>query len=89
MRARILALLPLAGSAFASFYGNAPVYTVPLDQSQAQEAVEAAVNIRDAPNNVDYRCGPKIGKCPIDTCCSSAGMCQELCRLNGSLTGRT
>jgi hypothetical protein len=32
---------------------------------------------RDAPNNLDYRCGPKIGKCPVGTCCSGAGMCQN------------
>jgi hypothetical protein len=85
MRAHHLALLPLASCAFAGFFGNGPVYNVPPDQSQIEEAVEAAVNIRDVPNNLDYRCGPKIGKCPIDTCCSSAGMYQELCRFVGSL----
>ncbi|KAJ5295739.1 hypothetical protein N7508_010560 [Penicillium antarcticum] len=75
MRTYSLALLPLAGCVFAGLFGDGPVYTVPPDQSQIEEAVEAAVNIRDVPNNVDYRCGPKIGKCPIDTCCSAAGFC--------------
>lgn len=28
---------------------------------------------RDVPPNLDYKCGPKWGKCPGGTCCSSAG----------------
>lgn len=28
---------------------------------------------RDVPQNLDYKCGPKWGKCPGGTCCSSAG----------------
>lgn len=28
---------------------------------------------RDVPQTLDYRCGPKWGKCPGGTCCSSAG----------------
>jgi hypothetical protein len=50
-------------------HGAGPVYTVPVES----ETAESRLSNRDAPSNADYRCGPKIGKCPVGTCCSGAG----------------
>jgi hypothetical protein len=68
----LLLIAALASSVFAKTHGAAPVYTASVEQSQ--EGIKSRLETRDAPNNVDYRCGPKIGKCPVGTCCSGAGM---------------
>lgn len=73
LRPAFVSLIALATSALTKLHGAAPVYTATLESS----AVQSALDTRDVPNNVDYRCGPKIGKCPVGTCCSGAGMCQK------------
>lgn len=57
----------------AKLHGAGPVYTVSLESS----VVGSRLDARDAPNNLDYRCGPKIGQCPVGTCCSGAGTCRR------------
>ncbi|KAJ5468992.1 hypothetical protein N7475_006744 [Penicillium sp. IBT 31633x] len=66
-------ILTLATCVLANIHGTAPVYTASVEQSQEIDA--SRLDTRDAPNNLDYRCGPKIGKCPVGTCCSGAGFC--------------
>ncbi|KAJ5559020.1 hypothetical protein N7535_009112 [Penicillium sp. DV-2018c] len=76
MRVYSLSLLltaTLASSVFGRAHDATPVYTVSAERSQAGNG--SYLGTRDAPNNVDYRCGPKIGKCPVGTCCSAAGFC--------------
>ncbi|CAG8182195.1 unnamed protein product [Penicillium olsonii] len=65
-------LIALTTCVLARIQGVLPVYTIALESS---EPVQTSLNTRDVPNNVDYRCGPKIGKCPVGTCCSGAGFC--------------
>ena len=74
MRIHPILVATLATCAFAKVHGTTPVHTVLVEQSQPEP--DSHLNSRDAPNNLDYRCGPKIGKCPVGTCCSAAGMCQ-------------
>lgn len=71
----VFLIATLAASVPAKIHSAAPVYTASLEQPQ--EGTDSQLDTRDAPNNVDYRCGPKIGKCPVGTCCSGAGMYQE------------
>ncbi|KAJ5195890.1 hypothetical protein N7449_006369 [Penicillium cf. viridicatum] len=73
MRIQPILVATLATCAFAKLHGTAPVHTVLIEQSQPE--TESHLNTRDAPNNLDYRCGPKIGKCPVGTCCSGSGFC--------------
>lgn len=37
------------------------------------QSEQTQLQLRDIPQNLDYHCGPKWGKCPSGTCCSSAG----------------
>ncbi|KAJ5329557.1 hypothetical protein N7452_009947 [Penicillium brevicompactum] len=67
-----LLLAPLANCLLAKVHGAGPVYTVSMESSNI---VQSRLDSRDVPNNADYRCGPKIGKCPVGTCCSGAGFC--------------
>ena len=83
MRIQPILVATLATCAFAKVHGTAPVHTVLIEQSQPE--TESHLNTRDAPNNLDYRCGPKIGKCPVGTCCSGSGMCQNCVRLSSLL----
>jgi chitin deacetylase len=69
----VLLIASLVTCVFGKIHGAGPVYTVSLE---SPEESESHLNTRDAPNNLDYRCGPKIGKCPVGTCCSGAGKCQ-------------
>ncbi|KOS43071.1 hypothetical protein ACN38_g6037 [Penicillium nordicum] len=73
MRIHPILVATLATCAFAKVHGTTPVHTVLVEQSQPEP--DSHLNSRDAPNNLDYRCGPKIGKCPVGTCCSAAGFC--------------
>ncbi|KAJ5227453.1 uncharacterized protein N7469_007459 [Penicillium citrinum] len=43
--------------------------------SSQEETIDFQLQSRDAPQNLDYKCGPRWGKCPSGTCCSSAGFC--------------
>lgn len=47
---------------------EAPRSIVPDTQPESTQ-----METRDVPPNLDYKCGPKWGKCPGGTCCSSAG----------------
>jgi hypothetical protein len=73
----------LATCVFARVHAAGPVHTVSIEQSQP--GTESHLDTRDAPNNLDYRCGPKIGKCPVGTCCSGAGMFQNDVKLSSLL----
>lgn len=66
-----LLIAPLATCLLAKIHGAGPVYTASIESSNT---VQSHLDSRDVPNNADYRCGPKIGKCPVGTCCSGAGM---------------
>jgi chitin deacetylase len=41
---------------------------------------------RDVTQNLDYKCGPKWGKCPMGTCCSGSG--KSLARSTDSVLTR-
>jgi hypothetical protein len=75
MRIHPILVTTLATGVFSRLHVAGPVHTVAIEQSQPEP--ESHLDTRDAPNNLDYRCGPKIGKCPVGTCCSGAGMCQN------------
>lgn len=59
--------------------------SAPQGQSEAESTIgESATAVleaqiesiqlrRDVTQNLDYKCGPKWGKCPMGTCCSSSG----------------
>lgn len=71
MRLRLIFLLcslAFAECVLSSVYDTTPVYTL-----LAQEELELPLKPRD----LDYRCGPKHGRCTKGTCCSSAGMSHQ------------
>lgn len=76
MRIQPIWVATLATCVFAKLHVG-PVHTVAIEQPQPE--TESHLDTRDAPNNLDYRCGPKIGKCPVGTCCSGAGMFSKSC----------
>lgn len=59
--------------------------SAPQGQSEAVSTIEESATAlleaqiesiqvrRDVTQNLDYKCGPKWGKCPMGTCCSSSG----------------
>lgn len=84
MRIPPVLVATLATCVFAGVHIASPVHTVSIEQSQP-ETESSHLDTRDAPNNLDYRCGPKIGKCPVGTCCSGAGMYQNSIELGNFL----
>ncbi|KAJ5098019.1 Glycoside hydrolase/deacetylase beta/alpha-barrel [Penicillium argentinense] len=63
-----LGILVCLGSCFAPQALDQPA-------SPQEESKDVQLQFRDVSQNLDYRCGPRWGKCPGGTCCSSAGFC--------------
>lgn len=45
--------------------------------SSPEQTSRIQLQFRDDPKNLDYKCGPRWGKCPTGTCCSSSGRLSE------------
>jgi len=73
--------------------------SAPEEQSEPVSAIEESAAAvleaqvediqarRDVTKNLNYKCGPKWGKCPEDTCCSGSG--KSLARPTHNVLTRT